>query len=459
MKKKGGRRASGGPQRELHTEPVLLAKPVRLIKPVHGGACLARDDQNRTLFVRGGLPSELVRVAVTSEHKRYAWADVVEVVEPSAHRVPHVWKEAADGGIGGVELGHVEPAFQREWKSTVLDEQLRRLGGPQVVADLEALVGVREGEDCVLVPVNPAPGDEEDRQLLHRRTRVQLVAGEDGALGMRPYRSHDVVPVTALPIAAEKLDGLRALEAGVWDGTWVPGERVALEAPNASPPVLVTARGVFTAPGEQRQEFSRWSVTADGQTHQFRVRPGAFWQTHRSAPATLVEAVLEAAQPREGQTVLELYSGSGLFSRFLVDRLGANGRLWCLEGNGEAARAAREVLAVPPEREEGASEANRGVVEGMVNRASVLALAQKAGGEVDTVVLDPPRSGAGRQVAEAVAETGAHRVVLVSCDPAAGARDLADFVSLGFRIAGAKAWDLFPHTHHFECVFTLVRKD
>lgn len=60
-------------------------------------------------FVRGGLPGEVVKVRLSSEHKRFAWADVVEVIELSRHRVPHIWPEAAGGGVGGVELGHVSP--------------------------------------------------------------------------------------------------------------------------------------------------------------------------------------------------------------------------------------------------------------------------------------------------------------------------------------------------------------
>lgn len=73
------------------------------------------------------------------------------------------------------------------------------------------------------------------------------------------------------------------------------------------------------------------------------------------------------------------------------------------------------------------------------------------------VVLDPPRSGAGRQVLEAVEATGANTVVLASCDPAAAARDLGCLTQRGYRLAALEAWDLFPHTHHFETIALLHR--
>ncbi|MDU0347430.1 class I SAM-dependent RNA methyltransferase, partial [Actinomyces sp. MRS3W] len=71
--------------------------------------------------------------------------------------------------------------------------------------------------------------------------------------------------------------------------------------------------------------------------------------------------------------------------------------------------------------------------------------------------LDPPRRGAGRKIIEAVATLSPSRVVLVACDPAALARDLGTFLHTGYRLAAISALDMFPHTHHFETIATLVR--
>ncbi|TVT17198.1 hypothetical protein FNH06_32240, partial [Amycolatopsis acidiphila] len=77
-------------------------------------------------------------------------------------------------------------------------------------------------------------------------------------------------------------------------------------------------------------------------------------------------------------------------------------------------------------------------------------------GRPEVVVLDPPRSGAGREVVESIVERAPARVVYVACDPAALARDLATFAGSGYRLAELRAFDAFPMTHHVECVALVV---
>ena len=430
--------ASGG----SNEEQVVLGKPV------HGGACLSRGADGRTLFVRGGLPGEVVRIRLSSEHKRFAWADVVEVIEPSIHRVPHIWPEAAGGGVGGVELGHVEPSYQRDWKGQVLSEQLRRIGGEEVVEQVRRATGVEEGE--ILVPVQPAPGDSDDGSLLGRRTRLQLVINAQGKPGMRKYRSHSVVPLTVLPIASEGIEKLGVLTDPEWRTRWVPGERIAVEAPNGSQPVVVTSEGSFCDPQTPGPEVSKWEVDTRYGKHVFPVRPGAFWQTHREAPAVLVESVLDAMDIAPDDVVVELYAGSGLFSRFIADRL-PDGELLTLEGNAGAVDSAG--ISLRDALESGRAQ----IFQGTVDAKGVQEVFAEARGPVTTVLADPPRTGAEKPVVEAICASTATRVVLVSCDPASGARDLADLVKGGFVIESIGAWDLFPHTHHFEMVTALVR--
>jgi tRNA/tmRNA/rRNA uracil-C5-methylase (TrmA/RlmC/RlmD family) len=74
---------------------------------------------------------------------------------------------------------------------------------------------------------------------------------------------------------------------------------------------------------------------------------------------------------------------------------------------------------------------------------------------VDVVVLDPPRVGAKQAVVDGVAAWGARAVVYVACDPAALARDVRYFAASGYRLKALRAFDLFPMTHHVECVALL----
>lgn len=176
----------------------------------------------------------------------------------------------------------------------------------------------------------------------------------------------------------------------------------------------------------------------------FEVADGGFWQVHPGAPDTLVGAVLDALKPQPGESAIDLYAGVGLFSRFLADAVGPTGRVAAVEGDSAASAL---------------SERN---VPGITARAGDVA-AVLAGGlpaawdQADLVVLDPPRAGAKRAVVEAVVSRQPRAVAYVACDPAALARDVAIFAEHGYELTGLRAFDLFPMTHHVECVALLTK--
>lgn len=177
----------------------------------------------------------------------------------------------------------------------------------------------------------------------------------------------------------------------------------------------------------------------------FDVAGDGFWQVHPGAPGVLVGAVLEALDARPGERALDLYAGVGLFARFLAERVGESGRVVAVEADRAAAEHARTNLAGQ------AAEVEAGPVE------AVLASAYEE--SFDLVVLDPPRTGAKRAVVEQIVARRPRAVAYVACDPGALARDVAIFDQLGYRLAGLRAFDLFPMTHHVECVATLVPHD
>ncbi|MBM7515213.1 class I SAM-dependent RNA methyltransferase [Nocardioides nitrophenolicus] len=175
----------------------------------------------------------------------------------------------------------------------------------------------------------------------------------------------------------------------------------------------------------------------------FEVADGGFWQVHPGAPEALVDAVLAALDPRPGESALDLYAGVGLFSRFLSEALGPTGRVAAVEGDRAASALSERncpgVTAVPGDV------------------ASVLATGLPAAwSRADLVVLDPPRAGAKRAVVEQVVARGPRAVAYVACDPAALARDVAIFAEHGYRLVTLRAFDLFPMTHHVECVALLT---
>jgi tRNA/tmRNA/rRNA uracil-C5-methylase (TrmA/RlmC/RlmD family) len=182
------------------------------------------------------------------------------------------------------------------------------------------------------------------------------------------------------------------------------------------------------------------TVATSAGTRDFRVDPDGFWQSHVQAPRVLVETVLSMLGPGPGEKVLDLYAGVGLFAAFLADAVGPTGRVVAVEGSRVAARDARANVPAWVDVEHGPVE-------------RVLASAYDE--PFDAVVLDPPREGARRTVVTRIADRAPRAVAYVACDPAALARDLATFSGLGYGLRDLRALDLFPMTHHVECVALL----
>ncbi len=172
----------------------------------------------------------------------------------------------------------------------------------------------------------------------------------------------------------------------------------------------------------------------------FEVEDGGFWQVHPGATEVLVDTVLDFLAPQPGESVLDLYAGVGLFARFLADSAGEPADVTLVEGDLRASTHAE--VNVPGAR----------VLHGDVG--AVLGGLPVA--PVDLVVLDPPREGARRTVVGAIAARTPRAVAYVACDPAALARDIAIFAEHGYVLEQLRAFDLFPMTHHVECVALLV---
>lgn len=173
----------------------------------------------------------------------------------------------------------------------------------------------------------------------------------------------------------------------------------------------------------------------------FQVADDGFWQVHPGAPEVLLGAVLELLDPRPSETALDLYAGVGLFARFLLERLGERGRVLAIEGDAAAAALVGH---------------NAPGVESVAGDVATV-LAQRPVEPVDLVVLDPPRTGARREVVEQVVARRPRAIAYVACDPAALARDVGLLAERGYQLRTLRAFDLFPMTHHVECVALLER--
>ncbi|WP_293773041.1 class I SAM-dependent RNA methyltransferase [Sporichthya sp.] len=403
----------------------------------HGGICVARHE-GRVIFVRHALPGERVRARVTEgmPGDRFLRADAIEVLTPSPDRVEPPCRYAGPGRCGGCDWQHATLAAQRKLKAAVLAEQLRRLAHLDLDPVVEAVPGAEDGSGW--------------------RTRVRFAVDRAGRLGLRKSRSHEVVTITECFIAHPAVNGSGVLEA-IWSETAEvavtaagSGERAVLIRPSGPPahgraarprmdPLLDTDVELMPDVPAGVSATERVVERVGGRV--YAVPAGGFWQVHPAAASTLTEAVAEALVPRPGEALLDLYAGSGLFAGVLAATVAPGGTVVAVEGDAAAVAAARDNLDGMP----GVT-----VIADRVDHALAVGV-----GPADLVVLDPPRTGAGRVVVEAIAALRPRRVVYVACDPAALARDIAIFAETGYALSGLRAFDLFPHTHHLEAVATL----
>ncbi|MEO3975641.1 class I SAM-dependent RNA methyltransferase [Streptomyces sp. CAU 1734] len=424
------------------------------IGPVaHGGHCIARTEDGRVLFVRHTLPGEKVIARVTDGEadSRFLRADAVEIIEPSKDRVPAPCPFSGPGKCGGCDWQHAKPGAQRRFKGEVITEQLSRLAG---------LTPEEAGWDGTVMP---AEGDKlPPGEVPAWRTRVQYAVDAEGRAGLRKHRSHDIEPVDHCMIAAPGVSEL-GVEKRVWPqmasveaiaATGSSDRQVVLTpAPGGRLPLVeldkpVSVLRVDERDGGVHRVHGRAFVRerADGRT--YRVGNGGFWQVHPQAADTLVKAVMQGLMPRKGEMALDLYCGVGLFAGAIAERLGETGAVLGIESSKRAVEDARHNL-----RDLERVRVEQGKVEQVLPRTGIT--------EADLIVLDPPRAGAGKQTVQRLAALGARRIAYVACDPAALARDLKYFAEAGYRSRTLRAFDLFPMTHHVECVAILepVKKD
>ena len=372
-------------------------------KVAHGGHFIARHE-GAVFFIRHGIPGEKVTVEVTSTGKSFNRGDVVEVIEPSPDRVKAPCNYAHRLGCGGCDFQHISVSRQRKLKSEVITEQFAR------IAKMDLKVEVEEISDP-----------------LHWRTRAILNIDGSGKAGFFGSRSHNSIQIDDCLTCVPEL-GL----AEITSRSWQPDTKLEVSANNSGERIIANS-GVIEGPKALIE-----TVAANS----FQVSHSSFWQSHKSAPAVLTDAVMHFADLRSGNQVLDLYGGVGLFTAAAISAVGTTGRVDLVEASSSAIGDAKINFAKVP---------NVNIYLGDV--AKIMPRIASA----DVVILDPPREGAGQLVLQQISTLNPQRIVYVACDPAALARDCAFANDLGWQLTNVRAFDLFPMTHHIEMVALFTR--
>ena len=386
---------------------------VTIEKVAHGGHFIARHE-GAVIFVRHAIPGENCTIQITSIGKSFNRADVVSVETPSEFRVVAPCSFAHRNGCGGCDFQHISVAHQRTLKSDVIAEQFAR------IAKIDLQIDVEEVDAST-----------------YWRTRAIATTDRNGKLGFFKSRSHSIAPVTDCLICVV---GMNFSEIASRD---LKGDvRVEISSSNTG------ERSIALAPtrGEEKARLTEGPAVLHenvlGRT--LEVSQESFWQSHKKAPEVLTQAVLDYAQLQVGEHVLDLYGGVGLFLAAIVDSVGPTGHVDLIEGSKVAtADAARNFAAY----------SNITIATGDV--AKLLPRISAA----DVVVLDPPRDGAGKEAVAHIARLAPRAIVYVACDPAALARDTAYLADHSYSLVKMRAFDLFPMTHHIECVALYERAE
>ena len=386
---------------------------VTIEKVAHGGHFIARHN-GAVIFVRHAIPGEQCTIEITSTDSSFNRADVVSVAHPSEFRVQPPCQYAHRLGCGGCDFQHIAPAHQRTLKSDVISEQFSRIAKKELRVDVEEV------------------GDS-----LGWRTRAIATTNRNGKLGFYKSRSHSIAPVDNCIICVKGMNfseiAARPLKGDV---------RVEISASSTG------ERTIALAPtrGEEKARITEGQNVLHEIVHgrTLEVSQESFWQSHVRAPEVLTDVVLGFAQLKSAEHVLDLYGGVGLFTAAIIDAVGSEGHVDLIEGSKVATEDARRNFA---------TFKNITVATGDV--AKLLPRVTSA----DVVVLDPPREGAGKEVIAQITALNPRAIVYVACDPAALARDTAYLEDHSYSLAKLRAFDLFPMTHHIECVALYERAE
>ncbi|HEU0021696.1 MAG TPA: 23S rRNA (uracil(1939)-C(5))-methyltransferase RlmD [Dehalococcoidia bacterium] len=366
--------------------------------------------QGTDVFVSGGIPGERVVAQVLRVWRKYVAARVVEVLDASPHRVeapcPYY------GNCSGCQWQHLSYDAQLKAKHDQVVDALQRVGGfgPAVVS-----------------PVTPSP-----RQLGYRN-HARMTTGAGGALGFVHRETRQFVRVDHCLLMHP---GVNDLLGGLQDKC---GETTQLSIRASE-----ETRDHLIQPPLKSPDVP----VATGQKHyvesvngrRFRVASPSFFQVNIQQTSNLIDVVRHALDLSGTEVLLDAYTGVGTFAILLAPYVR---RVIAVEESSAAVADARE------------NAAGLDNVEFLLGKTEhvLSCLAEKP----DVVLLDPPRAGCQKEALRSLLKLAPPRVVYVSCDPETLARDLKLLCQGPYRLASIQPLDMFPQTHHVECVAVLDR--
>jgi len=412
-------------------------------KLTFGGWGIGRSG-GKVIFVNGGLPGEILDVEIIDEKNKYSEAEIRDILKPSPERVEPPCP--VFDRCGGCQWQHLKYPSQLKSKEEILKETLERIGGLKGI-EIEPIVQ------------SPKQYGYRDRVTLS----VWLQKGKY-RIGYFEERSHRRVAIEYCPISSEPVN--RAISRLSKSLSLITYQDCNLETVyissdgDAAHISLVPSRSgkgqgkLDTLCNRLRESMGTETISIVGEGEnefvfnlsglRFYSTPSLFVQANKGINEGLIETVIEWAEVRGGERVLDLYSGIGNFSLHL-------------------AKKAKEVIGIEV-NEKAVKLAEKSAKVNSISNAFFKALSCELfvkealikDEKFDLVILDPPREGA-KMIIPNLAQLSPEKIIYVSCDPPTFARDLKRLRELGYRITKIRPFDMFPQTYHIESVALLVK--
>ena len=367
----------------------------------NGGHFIARHN-NQIIFVRHSIPGEKANVKITAVNSKFAFGDAIEILKKSKDRVEAPCKYARPEGCGGCDFQHIKSQAQSVLKRTVIQDQFKRIAKIEVIPEL--------------ISTEPSNG-------LNWRSRLNLSVSENKNLGFRAYRSNKIIEVDECLIALKGIN-----DSEIFSKKWDNENNLKISY-SSERDINISQFGKTVSGSNNLRE-----VVDD---NKYEISPQSFWQSHKNAPRLLLEQVIKFANIKKSQKICDLYGGVGLFTLPISKLTGENGEVHLIEMDSICIKDASKMFG---------DVKNIFIHHGKVE--------QKLGSikKIDTIILDPPRNGVSKQVINQMIEKKPKSIIYVSCNPSTLARDSKNLLDNKYALSNIVGLDLFPMTHHIECV-------
>jgi len=406
------------------TQPIF---DILLEKLTYGGDAMGRLPDGRAVFVPFGLPGETVRVQLIQEKQNFARGELLEVLQVSPQRIEP--KCGHFSKCGGCHYQNLSYKNQLNAKAEILRDQMQRIG---------------RIENPPVKPVIASPLE------WNYRNHIQFHLTPEGKVGFINSKGNSTLPIEECHLPETGIDsfwrdlqfesnkdvGRVALRAGR-DGELM----VVLESEAPEPPEMEIEADISIVHLYEEHPVviaGQGYLTANVLGKDFQVSAASFFQVNTAMTEKMVEHLLARLPVSISATLLDVYCGAGLFSKFFAPKCGK------IIGIESSESACGDFTVNLDEFD------NVELYEGAAEEILPL-LASRVDGPT-IMIVDPPRAGIERHALDAIINIRPQVIAYVSCDPSTLARDAARLIHGGYRLAEVTPFDLFPQTHHIESV-------